>query len=114
MRLLQMNGCGNRFAMLDARPGRVALGPDEIHKAAESVKGGVNNAGADQVIALEPSHTSGADIFMRIWNAEGDEVSACGNATRCAAWLVMEESGKDSVTVETEVGLLKAWRAGPM
>jgi diaminopimelate epimerase len=114
MRLLQMNGCGNRFAMLDARPGTLALDPAQIGVAAESARGGPNNAGADQIIGLEPPKSAGADVFMRIWNADGGEVGACGNATRCAAWLLMEEQHRDAATIETEAGLLKAWRAGPM
>ncbi|MET0546583.1 MAG: diaminopimelate epimerase [Caulobacterales bacterium] len=114
MRLFQMNGCGNRFAMLDARPGRLALSASQVSLAAGAAQGGVNHAGADQVIALEPSRDASADIFMRIWNADGSEVDACGNATRCAAWLIMEERGKETATIETGAGLLSAWRAGPM
>ena len=45
---------------------------------------------------------------MRIWNADGGEVSACGNATRCVAALVAEERGRAEVKVETEAGVLDA------
>jgi diaminopimelate epimerase len=48
---------------------------------------------------------------MRIWNADGGEVGACGNATRCVAWLLMEAAGRDDVVIETEAGLLSAVRA---
>src|SRR4029077_14786425 len=51
---------------------------------------------------------SGADVFMRIHNADGGEVEACGNATRCIATLVMAETGCDRVIVETNAGLLEA------
>jgi diaminopimelate epimerase len=47
---------------------------------------------------------------MRIWNADGGEVDACGNAARCVAWLLMEASGRDDVVIETEAGLLAATR----
>jgi len=50
---------------------------------------------------------------MRIWNADGGEVEACGNATRCVAWLIMEASGRDVATIETSAGVLAARRAGP-
>lgn len=53
------------------------------------------------------------DVFMRIWNSNGSEVGACGNAARCAAWLVMEETGADTVKIETEAGLLASERKGP-
>ena len=48
--------------------------------------------GCDQLIALEPQ--SKADVFMRIWNADGGEVGACGNAARCVAALVAAERGR--------------------
>ena len=50
--------------------------------------------------------------MFRFWNSSGEEVGACGNGTRCAAWLLMEASGKDETTFETKAGILKAWRAG--
>jgi diaminopimelate epimerase len=45
---------------------------------------------------------------MRIHNADGGEVEACGNATRCIATLIMAETGGDRVVVETNAGLLEA------
>ena len=45
---------------------------------------------------------------------DGEEVGACGNASRCVAWLLMEASDKDAVTLETGGGVLKAWRDGPL
>jgi diaminopimelate epimerase len=49
---------------------------------------------------------------MRIDNADGGEVSACGNATRCIGSVLMKEKGKDTVTIETRAGLLYASDAG--
>jgi diaminopimelate epimerase len=66
--------------------------------------------GCDQVIALAPSRK--ADAFMRIWNADGGEVEACGNAARCVAWLLTEASGRDEAMIETSVGVLGARRVG--
>ena len=62
--------------------------------------------GCDQVIALEPSDF--ADVFMRIWNADGGEVGACGNAARCVAALLVAERGAPHVSIETESGMLAA------
>ena len=62
--------------------------------------------GCDQVIALEPSDF--ADVFMRIWNADGGEVGACGNAARCVAALLVAERGSPHVSIETESGMLAA------
>jgi diaminopimelate epimerase len=45
---------------------------------------------------------------MRIDNADGGEVEACGNATRCVGWLLIQESGRPSASIETQAGLLNA------
>lgn len=98
----KMNGLGNDFVVLDARRKAIGVGPDDARRISDRAKG----PGCDQVIVLEPSKK--ADLFMRIFNADGSEVEACGNATRCIALLVAEESGRPDVTVETRAGLLKA------
>jgi diaminopimelate epimerase len=58
------------------------------------------------VIALGPS--ADADAFMRIWNADGGEVGACGNAARCVAALLAAERGKPRVSIETVSAILGA------
>jgi diaminopimelate epimerase len=98
----KMNGLGNDFVVLDARPGPLALGPREAASIADRKTG----VGCDQLIALEPSQQ--ADVFMRIWNADGGEVGACGNAARCVAALVSAERGRPDVTIETESAILGA------
>jgi diaminopimelate epimerase len=98
----KMNGLGNDFVVLDARPGPFALGPREAASIADRKTG----VGCDQLIALEPSQQ--ADVFMRIWNADGGEVGACGNAARCVAALVSSERGRPDVTIETEGAILGA------
>ena len=98
----KMNGLGNDFVVLDGRTRPLALGTEAV-KAIADRKAGI---GCDQLIALEPSKQ--ADVFMRIWNADGGEVSACGNAARCVAALVAKERGRSDVKVETEAGVLDA------
>lgn len=109
MRYFKMNGCGNDFVIIDAR----SAGAPRLSEAqARAIADRKTGVGCDQVIAVEPS-TRG-DAFMRIWNANGGEVEACGNATRCVAWLLMEEQGgAASRLIETPVGVLTAQRAGP-
>ena len=51
---------------------------------------------------------------MRLYNVDGREVEACGNATRCVAWLLLEETGLDRVNIETLAGVLECRRAGPL
>jgi diaminopimelate epimerase len=98
----KMNGLGNDFVVLDARAGRLALSA----AAASAIADRTSGVGCDQLIALEPSRQ--ADVFMRIWNADGGEVGACGNAARCVAGLVAAERGRSDVTIETESAILGA------
>ena len=98
----KMNGLGNDFVVLDARSRALPLGADALRAIADRKEG----IGCDQIIALEPSRM--ADVFMRIWNADGGEVGACGNAARCVAGIVAAERGEKTVSIETESGVLSA------
>jgi diaminopimelate epimerase len=98
----KMNGLGNDFVVLDGRSMPLTLGPDAIRRIGDRSRG----IGCDQVIVMEPSQK--ADVFMRIFNADGSEVGACGNATRCVALLAAGETGRNTVSVETASGLLSA------
>ncbi len=98
----KMNGLGNDFVVLDTRARALALAPDALRAIADRKEG----IGCDQIIALEPSQH--ADVFMRIWNADGGEVGACGNAARCVAALVAAERREPKVSIETESAVLGA------
>ena len=98
----KMNGLGNDFVVLDARVRPLALKGSDIVAIANRQ----NGIGCDQLIALEPSDF--ADVFMRIWNADGGEVGACGNAARCVAALLVAERGSPHVSIETDSGMLAA------
>ncbi len=98
----KMNGLGNDFAVFDARAYPIAIGPETARRIADRTTG----IGCDQVVVLDRS--TRADVFMRILNADGSEVAACGNATRCIAGLMSEELGKAEVAVETAAGVLSA------
>ena len=103
---LKMNGLGNDFVVVDARSGAFSLAPEAVQAIADRNEG----IGCDQLIVLEPSKT--ADVFMRIWNADGGEVAACGNAARCVAAVIAQEQGRPDVTIETEDQVLGAAVAG--
>ncbi len=104
----KMHGLGNDFVVVDARGRKLALDEKAVRAIADRHKG----VGCDQLLVLEKAKTRGADVFMRIRNADGGEAEACGNGTRCIAALVMREKGKDSIIVETVAGLLEAHAAG--
>ena len=105
----KMHGLGNDFAVIDARRHRLDLTAEQARAIADRHTG----IGCDQVITmLAPENgdhkNSGADVFMRIQNADGGEVDACGNATRCVAALLMAEEARDSLHIATGAGLLAA------
>ena len=104
---LKMNGLGNDFLVVDARISPVRPRPEVIRSLADRASG----IGFDQFITIETT-SSDADAFMRIDNADGGEVEACGNATRCVGWLLMRESGRQSAAILTQAGLLNARPAG--
>ena len=97
----KMNGLGNDFVVIDARTRRWPITPDLARHIADRASG----IGCDSVIVLEPS--SRAEVAMRILNADGSESGACGNATRCIAWLVSQETGVTTPTIETKAGILR-------
>jgi diaminopimelate epimerase len=101
---VKMHGLGNDFVVIDARRAAFPLDEARAHAIADRKTG----IGCDQLIVMEAPQQPGADIFMRIHNADGGEVEACGNATRCVAALVMGETGGDRVAIETGAGLLVA------
>ena len=81
----KMHGLGNDFVIVDARPESGNAPFDVTPALAKAIADRRTGVGCDQLIVLEPSDT--ADLKMRIWNADGGEVSACGNATRCVVQL---------------------------
>ncbi len=103
---LKMQGAGNDFVVLDARRRTLPLDAAAIRRLADRRLG----IGCDQLIVLRP--TDGADVAMRIFNPDGSEAGACGNATRCVAELLHDESGGEAFVIETIAGRLPSWR-GP-
>jgi diaminopimelate epimerase len=102
----KMNGLGNTFMVVDARQRPVQLSSHAI-----MTLGQPSSIGFDQLITIEKANRGG-DAFMRIHNRDGGEVNACGNATRCVGWLLMGESGRNGVVIETNAGLLRAFDTG--
>ncbi len=100
----KMHGLGNDFVVIDTRTTPVAVDRDRARAIADRRTG----VGCDQLILIEPPTSQAAQAFMRIHNADGGEVAACGNATRCVAALLMAETGSDTIAIETNAGILHA------
>jgi diaminopimelate epimerase len=92
----KMHGLGNDFVVIDARAHPLDMSKARAHAISDRHMG----IGCDQLILLEPSTV--ADVKMRIFNADGGEVEACGNATRCVA-LLLEKPAR----IETDAGILE-------
>ena len=103
---VKMNGAGNDFVIVGASQEPFRPKPEQVRAIADRQSG----IGCDQLISLE--HSDRADIFMRIWNSDGSEVEACGNAARCVAWLSLQASRRQPVTIDSVGGLMEAFRAG--
>lgn len=102
----KMHGAGNDFVVIDARKEAIVLSEAMIIQIMDRHYG----VGCDQLVLLKPS--SVATCFMGIYNPDGSESGACGNATRCIASVLMEEGAEGEVTIETKSGVLRGWRDG--
>lgn len=109
---VKMQGLHNHFVIVDARNNPFKPSPAETVQICD-IRTGV---GGDQLLVIEPPSDSGAKAgayaFMRIINVDGNDAEACGNATRCFGWLMLEESGLDELILETVVGPLRCTREG--
>jgi len=94
----KMHGCGNDFVIFDERAGALGLTPARAAAIADRHTG----IGCDQFIVIEkPPPGDPVDAFMRIRNPDGGEAGACGNATRCVARLLAEETGRPRQIIRT-------------
>lgn len=103
-----MHGTGNDFVVLDARAQALSMNEQRAAHIAHRHFG----IGCDQLLLLEKSDK--ADVRMRIFNADGGEISTCGNASRCVADFIMRESGGDKASIETSAGIVTGTRDGEL
>ena len=107
IRFVKMQGAGNDFVVIDERARELDLSAGQVRRLADRRLG----IGCDQFITLHkaPARTD-ADLVMRIRNPDGSEAGACGNATRCVAELLFEETGRPFQVIRTVAGDLAAER----
>lgn len=100
----KMHGLGNDFVVIDAIRQQIALTAEQIRFLADRHFG----IGCDQVLLVEPAVSGNADFRYRIFNADGGEVTQCGNGARCFARFVREHglSDKEQIRVDTGSGQL--------
>lgn len=101
---LKMNGLGNDFIIIDQRINNYQLSENQIRGLSHRKLG----IGCDQFIILQTPRKNNHDIFMRIYNANGLEAGACGNAMRCVGLYESRKLGKKTILIETIEGSLSA------
>ena len=97
----KMDGLGNDFIIFDKRKKYVSLTKEQIIKISDR-----NSIGCDQVILIEKDENNNA--FLKFYNSDGGEISACGNGSRCVAYLLMKENNNKKISLGTKVGILQA------
>ena len=100
----KMHGLGNDFVVIDAINQTIQLSPEQIRFIADRHFG----VGFDQLLLVEKPISDTADFKYRIFNADGSEVSQCGNGARCFARFVADKklTDKTEIRVDTNAGQL--------
>ncbi len=102
---MKMHGLGNDFVVVDARAHAAPVTP----ALARGIGHRQFGVGFDQLAVIERGE---ADAHLVFYNVDGSTSAACGNATRCIARFLMDETGKSELTLTTERGTLQARDAG--
>ena len=97
----KMDGLGNDFVIFDKRKKSISLTKDQIVKISNR-----NNIGCDQIIFIDKDDSS--NTFLKFYNSDGGAISACGNGSRCVAYLLMKENNSKEISLRTKVGTLQA------
>ena len=97
----KMDGLGNDFIIFDKRKESISLTKDQIIKISAR-----NNIGCDQVIFVDADKSNNA--YLTFYNSDGGEIKACGNGSRCAAYLLMKENNTKKISLKTKAGILLA------
>jgi len=102
IRFTKMQGAGNDFMVIDGINQKIGLSPEQIRTLAHRQFG----VGFDQLLLVESSDI--ADFKYRIFNADGSEVSQCGNGARCFVRFVSDQhlTDKREISVETASGII--------
>jgi len=98
---IKMDGLGNDFIIIDQRNNRIDLSKDQILKICDR-----SFIGCDQLIYITENNE--ADAGMEFYNSDGSTSDACGNGTRCVAYLLSKEKNKDKINLVVSSTELKS------
>ena len=97
----RMDGLGNDFIIIDRRKNSISLSKEKIIQL-----GNRKVLGFDQIIFIEKEKNNSFPIT--IYNSDGGEISACGNGSRCVAYLLSQDLGLKTINLKTNNRLLEA------
>ncbi len=97
----KMDGLGNDFVIIDQRHDEFELTNDQVKKICNR-----SFIGCDQLIFIKKNEKNDADV--EFYNSDGSLSGACGNGTRCVAYLLSKEMNKDKIILGTKSGNLES------
>lgn len=100
----KMHGLGNDFVIIDGRKAKFTPDPAYIRAIGDRRRG----VGFDQLVIIETSSIAAA--HMLIFNPDGSEAGACGNATRCVADILLRESESTVIDISTSSRVMRCER----
>ena len=103
----KMDGLGNQFLIIDRRVDNINLSKEKIIELSKQ-----ENIGFDQLIFIEKERENNTPII--IFNSDGNEISACGNGSRCIAYLLCVEKKISRVSLITNERVLNAEIVGDL
>tara|TARA_A100001011_G_scaffold374901_1_gene435858 strand:+ start:1919 stop:2740 length:822 start_codon:yes stop_codon:yes gene_type:complete len=97
----KMDGLGNDFLIIDRRFSSIDLDKEKIIKLGKR-----DSIGFDQIIFIDKEIENNFPIT--IFNSDGNEINACGNGSRCVAYLLSKEKKIKNIFLKTKERILKA------
>ena len=98
----KMDGLGNDFVIIDQRINNIDLSKEQILKICNR-----DFIGCDQLIIIKKNNE--LDASLKFYNSDAGVSGACGNGTRCVAYLLSKENNKKEINVKTSSGILKSY-----
>ena len=98
---IKMDGLGNDFVIIDKRTKNISLSNDQIIKICDR-----KFLGCDQLIFIKKDNNSDAEL--EFYNSDGSKSEACGNGTRCVAYLLSNENNKKEISLSVNSKILKS------
>jgi|TARA_B100001971_G_scaffold11080_1_gene8925 diaminopimelate epimerase len=97
----KMDGLGNDFIIIDQRDKIIKFSEEQIIKICDR-----NFIGCDQLIIIKKNKEF--DANLEFFNSDGSASGACGNGTRCVAYLLYKESNKKEITFCTSSSVIRS------